>query len=153
MAEHGIRSLLSFRMAPDQASPGALNLYSTRARAFGDDAQVIGAAFAQQAAVAVYGVETISALERALHTRDEIGQAKGILIQRFGLTGGQAFDLLVESSQHTNTRLAEVAHWLVTEATTGGQDRGGQGRGAPDTPTPPLPGPPPRRRPHPGTAV
>lgn len=120
VAAHGIRSLLSFTMAPHQASPAALNLYSTRPCAFDDVDQAIGAVFAQQAAVAVYGAGVIAALERALHTRNEIGQATGILIERFGVTAQTAFDLLVESSQHSNSKLADVAHRLVSDATTRG---------------------------------
>ncbi len=45
--------------------------------------------------------------------RDLIGQAKGILMERHKLTGDQAFALLVRASQHTNTKLSEVARYLV----------------------------------------
>lgn len=120
VAEQGIRSLLSFTMAPHHASPAALNLYSAEPHAFDEVDQIIGAAFAHQASVVVHGAELVTGLERAVQTRDEIGQAKGILIERFGITGERAFDLLVESSQTTNTKLADVAHWLVAESAVRG---------------------------------
>ena len=122
-AGHGIRSLLSFTMAPSEAPPGALNLYSTRPHAFDAESQAVGATFALQAAIAIYGAETIAGLERALQTRDVIGRAKGILMERFRLDDQQAFDLLVRSSQETNTKLVEVAKWLSAETAT----RGGPG--------------------------
>jgi AmiR/NasT family two-component response regulator len=55
-------------------------------------------------------------MSRALDTRDVIGQAKGILMERFGVEGDQAFQMLVRTSQDTNTKLAAVARWLTTSA-------------------------------------
>ncbi|MET8360546.1 ANTAR domain-containing protein [Micromonospora sp. NPDC005171] len=52
-------------------------------------------------------------LTQAVATRDLIGQAKGILMERHKLTGDQAFGLLLRVSQHTNTKLGEVAAYLV----------------------------------------
>jgi AmiR/NasT family two-component response regulator len=57
--------------------------------------------------------EEIVQLRRALTTRDVIGQAKGILMERHGLTADQAFRRLVEMSQHSNAKLADVAEYLV----------------------------------------
>jgi len=55
----------------------------------------------------------VEGLTRALHSRDEIGQAKGILIAHYGISADDAFALLVRLSQHTNTKLAEIAHTIV----------------------------------------
>lgn len=52
-------------------------------------------------------------LHEALQTRDVIGQAKGILMQRQGIDAGQAFDLLRQASQDLNTKLAQVAKTLT----------------------------------------
>jgi hypothetical protein len=52
-------------------------------------------------------------LRRALATRDVIGQAKGILMERYNINATAAFALLVELSQETNKRLTEVAHTLI----------------------------------------
>lgn len=111
----GVRSLVSFTMGPAGATPGALNVYSRSPAAFDRTAKTIAGAFAMQAAIAVYGVQRIAHLEQAVQTRDTIGQAKGILMERHGLTGERAFEMLMEASQNTNIKLVEVARWVVGE--------------------------------------
>lgn len=69
-------------------------------------------------AATLYGAREVSHLNRALASRDEIGQAEGILMERFSLTGDAAFDLLVRSSQDTNVKLATVARFLTDEVST-----------------------------------
>ena len=49
-----------------------------------------------------------------MHTRDLIGQAKGILMERHRLTGDQAFPLLVRARPDHNRRLSDIAEDLVT---------------------------------------
>jgi AmiR/NasT family two-component response regulator len=51
----------------------------------------------------------------ALATRDVIGQAKGILMERKNLTDAQAFAVLVRTSQETNMKLVDVARFLAAE--------------------------------------
>jgi AmiR/NasT family two-component response regulator len=60
-------------------------------------------------------------LRKALETRDVIGQAKGILMQRRGITAEEAFDLLRRTSQDLNIRLAELASTLATRHTELGE--------------------------------
>ncbi|MBW0101331.1 GAF and ANTAR domain-containing protein [Pseudonocardia sp. KRD-291] len=109
----GVQSLVSFAMAPRDAAPGAMNLYSRRRAAFGEVDRALGAAFASQVAVAVYGARMVEHMQRALGSRDVIGQAKGILMERFGLGAEEAFELLVRSSQDSNLKLYDVAQWLT----------------------------------------
>lgn len=52
-------------------------------------------------------------LRRAIATRDIIGQAKGMLMERYDIDSAEAFRLLVSLSQQTNTRLEHVARRLV----------------------------------------
>jgi AmiR/NasT family two-component response regulator len=54
-----------------------------------------------------------AALHRALSTRDVIGQAKGILMERQRLSAGDAFDLLRRASQRMNRKLVDVAEHLT----------------------------------------
>ena len=58
-----------------------------------------------------------------MDTRDLIGQAKGILMERFKLTGEQAFELLVQASQTTHRKLREVADELVHSGQLGAGPR------------------------------
>jgi AmiR/NasT family two-component response regulator len=49
----------------------------------------------------------------ALDSRDVIGQAKGILMERRGLPADQAFDVLRRASQDLNVKLRDVAATLA----------------------------------------
>jgi AmiR/NasT family two-component response regulator len=54
-------------------------------------------------------------LQQAVDSRDLIGQAKGILMERFKVDDEAAFQMLVKSSQDTNMKLTKVAQWLTTD--------------------------------------
>lgn len=68
---------------------GALNLYAARAGALSELKQMALAAFAGQAAIALWGPGRAEALTRALASREVIGAAKGILIERQTVTDGK----------------------------------------------------------------
>jgi AmiR/NasT family two-component response regulator len=82
----------------------------------------------------LYGVDHARHLGQALESRDLIGQAKGILMERFRVTSEQAFRMLVSSSQNTNIKLIEVARWLTDTGVHSPDDTSGgrpQTRGKP----------------------
>jgi transcriptional regulator with GAF, ATPase, and Fis domain len=112
-AEHGVKSLLSFQLFVHSSNLGALNLYGSEAHAFDDDSRLIGSVLAQHASVAMAGAAAESQFQHALNTRDVIGQAKGLLMQRNGVTGQHAFKMLVKASQETHMKLVDLARWLV----------------------------------------
>jgi GAF domain-containing protein len=113
--QRGMRSMLSFQLFVRSENLGALNLYSDEPGAFSEDSFLIGEILAQHAAVAMIGAAAETQFENALATRDVIGQAKGMLMQRDNLTGLQAFSLLTRASQQSNIKLVDVARWLVNE--------------------------------------
>ncbi|PVZ08626.1 ANTAR domain-containing protein [Actinomycetospora cinnamomea] len=113
--ERSIGSLLSFQLFARSGSAGALNLYATDPYVFDEATADVGALFAAQAALALHGAQRVQGLHVALDSRDVIGQAKGILMERFHVSPARAFSMLVESSQQTNMKLAGVAEWLVGE--------------------------------------
>jgi GAF domain-containing protein len=95
---------------------GVFTLYGTAPDAFTDEDREFGSILAVYVAVAVAMAQRRdevdrreAALHRALSTRDVIGQAKGILMERQKLSPGEAFDLLRRVSQRLNRKLAEVA--------------------------------------------
>jgi len=117
---HGILSTASFPIVVDEARHGALNLYSKNPSAFGADQIRLGRAFAAQAGVVIaYARSYWNArqladnLEAALAHRAEIEQAKGILIAATGCTPDEAFELLVQQSQHENRKVRTIAIELV----------------------------------------
>ena len=113
--EAGYAAVLSFQLQTHR-SAGAVNLYGSTPHCFSAHDQLVGALFADQAAVALAGARRAGELTRALSSRDVIGRAKGILMERFRLDDTRAFAMLVESSQHTNMKLHDVAAWVVSEA-------------------------------------
>jgi transcriptional regulator with GAF, ATPase, and Fis domain len=78
----GVGSMLSFQLYVVGDNLGALNLYSREPAAFDDESEHVGLLFASHAAVAMAGAQRNEQLNRALGTRDLIGQAKGILMER-----------------------------------------------------------------------
>ena len=111
-ADLGVGSMLCFQLFVDGDNLGALNLLSPEARAFGADALSVGLLFATHAAVALSGARREDQTRMALDTRDLIGQAKGILMERYRLTPDQAFSLLVRVSQHTHVKVRDLAQQL-----------------------------------------
>jgi transcriptional regulator with GAF, ATPase, and Fis domain len=111
--EEGAGSMLSFQLWVEGDSLGALNLYAREANAFDEESEHIGLLFAAHAAVAYAAVHKQDHLRRAMETRDLIGQAKGILMERFKFSGEQAFELLVQASQSSHRKLRDIADELA----------------------------------------
>jgi hypothetical protein len=99
---------------------GVLTLYSESSRGFSPESEELGSILAAYLAVAAAFARDRrdlarreAALHRALGTRDVIGQAKGILMERQRIRAGEAFDILRRTSQRMNVRLHEVAERLA----------------------------------------
>jgi GAF domain-containing protein len=114
-ATMGVLSMLSFRLFTADDTLGALYLYSAKRDAFDREAQHIGELFAVHAAIALANSRQESNLLAALDSRDVIGMAKGILMERHGVEADRAFSLLVGASQKSQLKLHEVARWLVDD--------------------------------------
>jgi GAF domain-containing protein len=109
----GIRSSLSLSLFTNKDSLGALNLYSPQPRSFEAETRGEGLAFAAHAAVALRSAQTEQHLRAAMATRNLIGQAQGILMERFKVTAEQAFAALSRVSQESNVKLRDVAQRLI----------------------------------------
>ena len=92
---------------------GALDFYSLVPNAFGRTAQLYGQVFSSHAAIALKTTITETGLVAAVETRDTIGQAKGILMERHGLTAEAAFARLQQLSQDGNQQLRDLAEEVV----------------------------------------
>ncbi|MDT5008533.1 MAG: hypothetical protein QOH57_150 [Mycobacterium sp.] len=108
-----IRSIMSFQLFADHKSMGALNFYAEQPGAFGGDAVEAGLILATHTALAWKLVRREEQFRSALGSRDIIGQAKGMLMERFKIDAVQAFDLLKRLSQNSNTPVAAVARQVV----------------------------------------
>ncbi len=115
----GIHSVMSFQLYSQPvsregvAARGALNLFSHNVVHFSVEDQAIAAMLATHAATALIAADRNAQFESALASRDLIGQAKGILMERFKVDAVHAFGLLTKLSQETNTRLRIIAQRIV----------------------------------------
>jgi hypothetical protein len=122
-ARLGVHSVLAvglFPLAESIPRSGALNLYSFDVGGIDEldrDLAVILAAHASTALAATMASTAAdleaAQLRQALTSRDVIGQAKGILMERRGISADEAFDALRKASQSLNVKLTQVAQTLV----------------------------------------
>jgi len=110
----GVRSMLCLPLHVDTTTFGTLSVYADTPRAFKDVTESVARVLAVLAAITLSESRGRSNLERALASRDLIGQAKGIIMQARRITADEAFALMVRRSQKTNTKLVEVAESVVT---------------------------------------
>lgn len=108
-----IRSVLSYRLFAARQHSGALNLYAAATRAFDEDSVAIGLAFATHTGLVWTLVRRSEHFQTALASRDIIGQAKGIVMERFNLDAERAFELLKKLSQKSNIPVAEIARRMI----------------------------------------
>lgn len=113
-AGEGVRSVLSFQLFVQSDSMGALEIYADQPDAFDADAENTGLLLAAHAAIAMADRRKVESMHRALLSRDVIGQAKGILMERYKISPVAAFDLLIKSSQTTHLKLHDIADALAT---------------------------------------
>lgn len=113
VAETGIRSMLGVRLCTQSKVVGSLNAYDPRPHHFGEADVDVAAMLARHAAVAMESARGAEHLWKAIDARNLIGQAQGILMERFDLDGEQAFAVLRRYSQDNNTRLHDVAARLI----------------------------------------
>jgi len=111
--ELNVRSMMCLQLFTTARSFGALNLYSESLDAFDQQDQALGLALAAHIAVALASSREIDTREIAIISRTVIGQAEGILMERYDLTPDKAFSVLRRVSQETQTKLVIVATDLV----------------------------------------
>ena len=118
-AGQGIRSALALPLTAN-GTIGAINLYARYPAAFGVVDRAKGVILASLASVALNAAHSLEDEERrienlhsALSSREVIGQAQGILMERERILADQAFDVLRRASQYLNIKLREVAQTLV----------------------------------------
>lgn len=109
VAAFGIASILSYRLFTSEDTIGALNIYASAPHSFDAESVRWGRMLAAHAALAMDRTRTVDHLTSALASRDQIGQAKGILMERYAITDDQAFELLIAASQNTNRKLRDIA--------------------------------------------
>jgi GAF domain-containing protein len=111
----GIRSAVGVRLATRDRGYGSLNVYADRPSAFTTADIEIAELLAAHATAAFAAAERAEGLTTALDSRTVIGQAQGILMEKFQIDSEAAFQFLKRISQHENKRLVTVADAIVVQ--------------------------------------
>ncbi|MFJ8990150.1 ANTAR domain-containing protein [Streptomyces sp. NPDC102279] len=109
----GLRSVLSLRLRADRRRLTVLTAYAGKPRAFDDQATRVGRLFTAHVSIALETATMREQLTEAMRTRDLIGQATGILMERLDIDASEAFDSLVRTSQRENVKLRDLARRIV----------------------------------------
>jgi GAF domain-containing protein len=109
----GLRSALSLRLRSDRRRLTVLTAYARKPGAFDEDATRIGRLFTTHVSIALESATVREQLTEAMHTRDLIGQATGILMERQAIDAAAAFESLVRASQRENVKLRDLARRIV----------------------------------------
>jgi len=109
----GVRSQMGLRLQVNDRTVGGLNLYATQAEEIDTEVVQMAQLFASHAALALGKARVEENLVQAMTTRQRIGVAVGIVMERYELDEQRAFQFLVRVSQCSNVKLREVADELV----------------------------------------
>jgi GAF domain-containing protein len=111
--EAGVRSQMAVKLYLDGDTLGGINFYSTAADGVNYEAQALGRLFATHAAIALGHAHERETLNQAIQSRQVIGQAIGIVMERYEIPEDRAFAFLVRASSHRNIKLRDVAQTIV----------------------------------------
>jgi GAF domain-containing protein len=109
----GVHSVLSIRLATHASLIGALTLYAQPPLRFDKDDVEVASILARHVSVALANARREYAYVQEIETGKRIGQAQGMLMERFRLTPEQALELLSRYSQHRGIKLLDVARQLA----------------------------------------
>ena len=122
----GVRASLSVPLRGEEGLAAALNIYASNADQFDADTVNEATELARFASIVLtnadqyFRAKTLATqMERAMHTRAVIEQAKGIVMAQQRCTPDEAFDMLVRLSQSTHRKLREVAISIVEQIVEG----------------------------------
>lgn len=115
LAELGLRSALLVRLGVREQTYGVLQLFDRQPDAFGREDEEVAEVLARHASIAVASAEQEASLWREADARKQVGQAQGILMERYGIDAQQAFGMLRQYSQENNVKLREIADQLTRD--------------------------------------
>jgi ANTAR domain-containing protein len=111
--EMGVRAQMAIDLAPANNRRASLNLYAMRPVEMDAEMLEVARLFASSAGGALGLVQHVRQLKEAAESRRRIGQAVGIVMERYHLDEDRAFSFLVRLSQTTNLKLRVVAEQVV----------------------------------------
>jgi GAF domain-containing protein len=112
----GLRSQLAVKLFLDEeGTVGGLNLYSTISSEIDPAAAVAADLFASQAVAVLEKTRELDDLHAALLTREQIGQAVGLVMAQYHVTSQSAFTFLARTSSHSNIKLRDIAERVIAD--------------------------------------
>ncbi|MBO0826622.1 MAG: ANTAR domain-containing protein [Streptosporangiales bacterium] len=108
-----VHAVLSVPLVGEDGPFGSVNMYARTPGAFTDADVALARLYGTHAALAVTSVEKECHLREALDTRETIGQAVGLMMERRRLAPDHAFQVLKRASQDRNVKVRDLARWLV----------------------------------------
>jgi GAF domain-containing protein len=109
----GVRSVIHLPLMSGGHPSAVLSLYSARPEAFTADDVAVAHILARHAAVAIASARREANMVTAVDARKLVGQAMGILMERYNLDADRSFEVLKRYSQATNRKLRDVAQELI----------------------------------------
>jgi GAF domain-containing protein len=109
----GVQAQMGLRLYTDRETIGALNLYSMQVDTFDEEAVEVAQLFATHASLTLGRARSEEQLNAAIESRQLIGQAVGIVMERYGLTQDRAFAYLARASSTSNVKIRDIAQELV----------------------------------------
>ncbi|MGI3784106.1 MAG: GAF and ANTAR domain-containing protein [Janthinobacterium lividum] len=109
----GVRAAMSVLLDTWGESVGSLTLYADRSDVWDDERQTLAVTLAGQLALASADARMLDDRQRALLARGSVGQAQGIVMERFGMTADQALDHLRRLSEGSSMALVHLAERVV----------------------------------------
>jgi GAF domain-containing protein len=109
----GVRTVLDVPLTTATGTVGVMGLYSVSPDAFDADDEAVAQILARHASVALASARREHNLSLAVDARKLVGQAMGILMERYDIDGDKAFEVLKRYSQDTNAKLRDVAQQLI----------------------------------------
>lgn len=117
----GMRAVHSFPMSLDEATVGALNLYTEEVSDLDEAARQVGQSFADVATIYLLHARDraederrTAGLQKALDSRVVVEQAKGYLASRLSIDVADAFELLRGYARPRSIKVAIVARGVIS---------------------------------------
>ncbi len=120
----GFGAQIAFQFSAEPHARGALNLYADEPHSLDSETRALGALFAGMVAIAMGWARHEETMNQALISRNDIGQAVGIVMERYTIDPDRAFAFLVRTSQDSNTKLKLVADRIVADVVARAAGRG-----------------------------
>lgn len=111
----GLRAQMGLQLYTEEGALGGLNFYSREA-GVDPDAVQLAELFAAHAAIALGRARHEHQLKESVASRQAIGTAVGIVMERYQISEDRAFRFLVRASSTSNIKLRALAQELVETA-------------------------------------